>query len=461
MQIENGNEFRFQHLPKLIYRFSKYDRVIMKRCCAIALIVILLVPAAAVAAGEILPPSQSNPVERGVMSEFPPEPERLVTLANMLRFPQMRWSFHNIRQLVPTSNIWKGPTGHISKLSRDPYPVGEITFTGRDGKKHTVMQWLKSTYTDGFIVLDEGQVAFEYYTKGMKPHYPHLMWSVTKSVVGTIASDLIAHGKIDPGALVTDYIPELKNSAWAGATVQQTLDMTTAIQFTEEYSNPQSDIWQYAIAAGVMPAPNGYHGPLGVYAYLPTLEKGGEHGKQFTYRTVNPEVIAWIIQRVTDKSLNKVVSNRIWQPLGAQFNAYFVVDSHGTEVAGGGMNATLRDLARFADMIRQHGRYNGRRIVSKEAIGYLFQQGYPVKLPPEHYSGGRQGYSYHNFWWLSNNADHVIEAWGIHGQIIHINPTDDVVIVKLSSRPAAGNSPFTAMATAAFKAIDNTLAAQE
>lgn len=430
----------------------------MKMKLLTGLVVVCLVQAAAAQTKEVLSPAESNPVERQTMTGFPPEPERLVTWATMLRFPQMRWSFHNVRELVPTSNVWKGPAGRVSELEAGPYPVADITFTGPDGEKHTVMQWLRDTYTDGFIVLHEGDIAYEYYTDGMKPHYPHLLMSVTKSLTGVLAAELIARGKLEPSAQITRYVPELKDSAWAGATVQQTLDMTTGIRFTEEYTNPKSDIVQYALAGGFVPSPPGYEGPLSMYAYLPTLEPKGEHGAHFTYRTVNPEVIGWIIQRITGKSLNKLLSEMIWRPMGAQFNAYFMIDAHGTELAGGGLNATLRDVARFAEMVRRQGRYNGRTIIESTAIEDLFQADYPVKLPEAHYSGGRKGYSYHNFWWLTNNADHAIEAWGIHGQIIHINPADEVVIVKVSSRPGAGNSPYTAMATRAFKAIGDALA---
>lgn len=409
-----------------------------------------------------LAPAESNPVTLGLMSEFPARKDKRVTWANMMRFPQVRWSVLHMRTLVPTSRVWQGPPGQVSKLETDSAPIGQLRFTGPDGNKKTVKQWLKSSYTDGFIVLHEGDIAFEYYRKGMARHDTHMMWSVTKSVTGLVASKLIAQGRLDPQALVTKYVPELKNSAWGDATVQQTLDMTTAVEFNENYktAGKYSDIYRYGYASGMAPPPDDYKGPVAMYAFLQTLEKGGEHGKQFTYRTVNPEVIGWIIQRVTGKSLNEVVSDMIWQPMGAQFNAYFVVDSHGTEMAGGGMNATLRDLARFADMIRNKGHYNGKTVISPEAISYLFQQDYHVKLPSEHYSGGRQASSYHNFWWLTNNADHAIQAWGVHGQIIHINPTDDVVIVKLSSRPRLSNNRLAAKATAAFKAISDFLVAQ-
>ncbi len=409
---------------------------------------------------DVIPPAESDPVERETMVGFPPPPERLVTRTNVLQFPKIRWAFHNMRELVPTANVWNGPAGHVAKLDEDTEPVAEITFTDREGRQHTVASWLEQTYTDGFLVLHAGDIAFEYYDAGMRPRDPHILWSVTKSMTGLLAADLIASGELDPSKRVAEYIPELADSAWGDATVQQTLDMTTAVRFTEKYDDPQSDIYRYTYAGGILVAPEGYEGPMSMYAYLPTLEKQGEHGERFTYRTVNSEVLGWIIQRISGRSFNELLSARIWQPMGAQFNAYAWVDSHGTELMGAGMNATLRDLARFADMVRNHGRYNGQAIIAPEAIEDIFAGGDRDKYAEAGYTG-RVGYSYHNQWWVTHNDDGAIEAWGIHGQIIHINPADEVVIVKLSSRPTAGNGPFAGTAIEAFRAIGDALAGQQ
>jgi len=395
---------------------------------------------------------------QNIMNGFPPAPEQVVTQANMLHFPQSRWAFHHVRQLVPTVDVWAGPAGQVSAFGSRPWPVRDIAFSGPDGEQLSVGDWLDNTQTDGFIVLNKGDIACEYYPGRMRPHEPHLIMSDTKSVTGLLAADLIARGELDPSAPVTQYLPELKDSAWASATVQQTLDMTTAIAFTEVYDDPQSDINRYAIAAGMAPRPEGYQGPLGMYDYLPTLKQNGEHGEQFTYRTVNPEVIGWILQRLAGMSLNELLSERIWQPMGAQRDAYYVADIYGAPQAGGGLNATLRDVARFADMVRQRGRYNGKTLIDPRVFEDFFIRDYPVKVPEDHYPGGRKGYSYRNFWWLTNNAHSAVQGWGIFGQIIHIDPTTEVVIVKQSSRPEASNNPYSAMANCAFAAISTALA---
>lgn len=405
-----------------------------------------------------LSPAQSNPVAMHMMDGFPPPADRQVTQARAYMFPYSRWSFQHMRRFYPSANIWAGPGGHASVLKHAAFPVASVKFTTSDGKQQSVEDWLKGTYTDAFIVLHDGAIAYEYYAPGMHEYQPHLLMSVSKSVLGLIASDLIATGKLDPAAPVPKYIPELKGSGWGDATVQQTLDMTTAIHFVEQYTDLEhSDIMRYGIATGLMAAPAGYKGPTDIYDYLPTLKKDAsqQHG-HFVYRTVNPEVSAWLVQRATGKPLNELISQMIWQPMGAEVDAYDLVDPHGIPLGGGQLSMTLRDLARFGQMVLQHGKYNGRQILDPRAYAGLFTHDYPVEVPGE----GRKGYRYHDYWWLTNNAEHAIEGWGANGQILHVNPTDNTVIVKFSSLPEADNSSRSQTASRAMAAIDAALAAK-
>lgn len=406
-----------------------------------------------------LSPEDSNPVNTEIMQGFPPANKHLITRSTMMEFPNLRWSFHHIRELLPTANVAANSENNITKLEEKSEDVRNIKFSGPDNEQHTVGEWLDNTYTDGFIVLHKGDIAYEHYAKGIKPDEPHLVMSNTKSIIGLLAADLIAQGKLDPQAPVTQYIPELKNSAWEKATVQQTLDMLTDIDFTERYSDPDSDINKYTQSFGLTFGSQDSDKPRSsVYKYLQALNGGSQRGKKFVYQTVNPEVIGWIIQRISGKNLNEVLSDRIWKPMGAEFDGYFIIDSVGTAMSGGGFNATLRDMARFAEMIRQRGRYNSQRILDDKVFNRVFAHNYDVTMPAEDYGAeGRQDYAYHNFWWLPNGGDGSAEMWGIYGQIVHINPQAGTVIVKQSSRPDADNGPRSAMAIQAFKAIDKAL----
>lgn len=227
------------------------------------------------------------------MQGFPPnQGKRIVFGDRSPAFPKLRWSFHHLRELVPTLNV-RAEHCEPASSPRPPMPaaVDEVEFEEPNGARRTICE-LDSTYTDGFIVLHDGTVAYEWYDLGVDAHEPHLLMSNSKSVVGLLATQMIAEGSLKPQEQIVSYLPELRGRAWDGATVQQTLDMTTTITFDENYSDTNSDIRRYAVAAGAAASRPGYAGPNFIVAYLKTLKAAGAHGRRFAYRTVNPEVIA-------------------------------------------------------------------------------------------------------------------------------------------------------------------------
>ena len=121
--------------------------------------------------------------------------------------------------------------------------------------RHSLAGFLDETYTDGFLVLKDGAISYERYFNGMDQRTLHLSQSVAKSFVGMVAGILIGRGLLDVNALVTNYLPELEQTGWRGATLQQVLDMTTGTRFSEEYTNPYSDIGQSDVASGWKPIP--------------------------------------------------------------------------------------------------------------------------------------------------------------------------------------------------------------
>ena len=153
-------------------------------------------------------------------------------------------------------------------------------------------------------VLHRGRLIYERYFGALKPHKPHIAMSVTKSFTGTLAGILIAEGKIDPQAPVTDYVPELKASAFGDARVHDVMDMTTGLKYTEVYTDKNSDVWGLRRANGMAPIPPGYEGATTIFDFLRAQQKQGEHGKAFAYKTVNTDVLAWIIRRASGMKLS-------------------------------------------------------------------------------------------------------------------------------------------------------------
>ncbi|WP_426398555.1 serine hydrolase domain-containing protein [Ralstonia sp. R-29] len=395
---------------------------------------------------------ESDPNKMGWMQGFPPPPDRIIRFdmaGNM--FPRTRYGYSHVREFVPTRVIWRGD-GPVSKLPRAERDISGVLFTDPNGTRRTFSEALKLTYTDGILVVHKGKVVYERYFGVLDAHTPHIAMSVTKSFVGTLAAMLVADGKLDPAAPVTQYLPELKDSAYADATVRQVMDMTVGVQYSENYADPNADVWAYARAGGMLPRPAGYKGPDNFYDYLVTLRKEGQHDEAFAYKTVNAEVLAWIVRRASNKSLAALLSERIWQPMGAQDDAYFQVDSIGTESGGGGLNTTLRDLARFGEMIRNEGRFNGKQILPKSVIDDIRRGGDPAKFAKAGYAT-LPGYSYRNMWWVSSNDHHTFEARGIHGQRIYIDPVAQMTIVRYASHPIAANAANDPVTHRAYAAL--------
>jgi CubicO group peptidase (beta-lactamase class C family) len=386
------------------------------------------------------------------MTGFPPPQDKAVTFADgtFRKFPQLRWAWSNIRQLVPTVGVWRGP-GPTSLLPRAEQDLGNVKLTTMDGRPLTFDQALAETYADGIAVLHRGRIVFERYFGALEPHKQHIAMSVTKSFTGVLAGILVAEGKLDPAAPVTAYVPELKPSAFGDATVEQAMDMTTGLKYTEVYTDSNSDVWELRRANGMAPPEPGAR-PTSLLEYLTTQQKQGEHGRVFAYKTVNTDVLAWITRRISGQSLSAQLSSRIWQPMGAEEDAHYTVDRLGVESGGGGLNTTVRDLARFGEMMRNRGLFNGRQIVPTSVVDDIAKGGDPKKFAPAGYAT-LPGWSYRRQWWVSHNAHGAYMARGIHGQSIYIDPKAEMVIARYASHPAAGNVNNDPVTLPAFAAV--------
>jgi len=402
---------------------------------------------------------QSDPSVMGWRAGTPPPPERWVRFEDQsfLVFPQTRWSFSNWREVFPTSEIWRGqgPVGVLPQNLRND--LDSVTFTPiGGGNEVTWEQSLPLNYTDGIMVIHKGQVVYERYFGALTAPGQHIAHSVTKSLVGTVAAMLIQEGRLDRSAAISTYIPELAQSGFGDATVGQVLDMTTSLDYSEVYTDPDSDAFAFVRAAGLLPQPPDYRGPTHTYDYLKTLKKPAEHGREFRYRSVNTEVVGWLVARISGKPLAQVLSERFWQPMGMERDAYLHVDSIGTGYAAGGLSLTLRDLGRFCEMMRNRGRFNGLQIVPAEIISDISNGGsreafvyggYPT-LP---------GWSYRNQWWVSHNPDGAYMARGVFGQACYVNPRAETTIVRFASGPNAGNTLIDPLSLPAYQAMADHL----
>ncbi|WP_232064065.1 serine hydrolase [Undibacterium sp. YM2] len=399
----------------------------------------------------------SDPQKMGWMQGFPPAPDKLIKFANgsNYQFPRTRWSFSHGRELGPTSNVWHG-AGPVSALPVALRDLDKLRFADEKGSEIGWADMQAHTYTDSILVLHKGKIVYERYLGITKTYLPHIAMSVTKSFVGTLAATLAAEGRLDPSAPVTQYIPEIKDTAYGDATVRQVMDMTIGVQYSENYADPKAEVWDYARSGGLLPVAPTYDGPKTFYDFLVKLKKEGKHDEAFAYKTVNAEVLAWIVKRASGQNLSDLLSERIWQKLGTENDAYFSVDSVGTEQGGGGLNLTLRDMARFGEMMRLNGKFNGQQIIPAAAVEDIRKGADSAKFAKAGYAT-LPGYSYRNMWWVAHNSHQTFEARGIHGQRIYIDPVAEMVIVKFSSHPIAANGATDPVTYRAFQAVANHL----
>ena len=390
-----------------------------------------------------VPPNaqQSDPARLGWMVGSPPPPDKIVRFADgsAYRFPQLRWSFSNFRQMVPTTNVSRRltPPAPLPQALRDDLDAVVFTPLGKS-EPMTWRQAYDANYTDGVLVLHRGRVVYERYSGVLGPYGQHIAMSVTKSFFGTLGQMLVAEGKLDDNAPVGQYVPELKATAFGDATVRQLLDMRTGLKYSENYADPTAEIWAHARSGGVLPRPPGYQGPQTFYEFLQTVQKEGSHGGVFAYKTVNTDALGWVIRRVTGQSIGDALSERIWSRLGMEQDAYFTVDAVGNEFAGGGLNAGLRDLARFGEMMRNDGMAGGQQIVPKAVVDDIRKGGDRDAFKAAGYAT-LPGWSYRGMWWVSHNEHGAFMARGIHGQAIYIDPKAEMVIARFGSHPAAAN----------------------
>lgn len=406
---------------------------------------------------------QSNPLQQGWMIGFPPAVDKTIRFTDVdyFAFPKLRWTVCHFQQLMPTMAVDNGPRPAPLMPSALNKGIDNVTFTPLNST--TPMTWkdsLAANYTDGIIVLHHGQVVYEHYDGCLTQRGQHAAMSVTKSLTGLLGETLVADGVLDENALVGDLIPELKNSAFADATVRQVLNMTTALDYSEDYSDPNAQVWQFAQAGSPLPKPADYQGPRSYFEFLQGVKKDGQHDQAFGYKTINSDVLGWIISRATNKSVAQLLSERIWQPMGATREAFYTVDSIGTPFAGGGFNATLRDIARLGQIMLNNGEQYGERIIPRQAIARIQQGGDPALFAKAGYNN-LPGWSYAGMWWVSHDDHGAYSARGVHGQTLWVDPKADMVIARFASHPIASNSANDATSLPAYRAVAEYLMTQD
>lgn len=368
-----------------------------------------------------------------------------VALANWRTYPFNKWSFQNVGELVPSAPIpamngGEIPMQDMSGLLSEKVPLGS--------KQETVADFLARSYTDALTVMKDGRIVGDWAAPHMQQGARHIIFSISKSLTAILAGIVEGEALLDPEAPVTRYVPEAAGSAYGDATVRHVLDMVVSIDIDEAYTDPDSAYGRYRKAT--LWNPGG--GAESLTSFLMTLPRLDEdHGETFRYRSPNSDLLGIVIERATGRRIPDLLSEKLWQPLGAKNEASITVDMEGAARTAGGMSVTARDLARIGEMMRQGGMANGRRVVPESWVrdttnagsAEAWQKGAMVHLFPQ----GR----YRNKWYQPGDGSFC--GIGIHGQWLYVDPSAGTVIVKMSSQPEPVDDPLDIECVSFFQAL--------
>ena len=339
------------------------------------------------------------------------------------------------------------PTG-IDAAEVAAVPVHTDTFGAT-----TVSGVLAHSQARSLVVLHDGRLAFEWYGADGAPGRRNRCYSVTKSFTGTLAAVAVHDGLLDRTAVVGDLLPELSASGFGDATVGDVADMTVAMGYDEDYADageaptdaPTFGFGDYMLALGlelpdaVVPA----DAPRSIRRFLAAVPRGaGRHGEVFAYATPCTDVLDWLVERATGQPYPQRLARSIWSRIGAEHDGRLSLDPAGTPTAGAGLAVTTRDLARFGLMLSEQGHVDARSDAAATAgtIPAAVIDDIRAGGDPEVFLAGGQydhlaGYSYRNQWWMPGGANRPMSAWGIHGQVLWVDPDARIVIATHCGGP--------------------------
>lgn len=327
-------------------------------------------------------------------------------------------TFRSMDTLFTTRQV--GRSGSVLALPREDH---DLEFSYRfEGREYPATEVLDRTYTNALLIMKDGVVVYENYLNNSGPGTRFIGWSMTKSLVSLMVGVALESGLIKSlDDDITEYLPELAEGAYKGVSVKQVLEMRSGVDYEENYAFDQPGIAARNHILALVKNVQRFVEPA------KTIARKHEPGEVFAYKTIDTAVLGLLLERVSGMHLAAFMQARLWEPMGAEANGFFIMDGEpgeGREFSGAGFNAVLRDFARVGLMMSQQGKINGHRVVSAEWVAESTAPTGDEKMPLDY------GYQ----WWTVSNTE-AYTAIGLQGQYIYVDPATDTVIVKLSYFP--------------------------
>ena len=402
--------------------------------------------------------NNSNSDIMQMMQGFPPDADHQVLLANWREPGIARWSFNHLRQLLPTAPM--PPADPPMALAEARQDLHDLSFLDAAGNKQRLADFLARSQSDCFAVMKHGKLVYDWFGGFGAPDRQHIVFSVTKSMASLLAGVLVGQGAIVPDRQVTDYLPELGNSAYAGATMRHLLDMQVASAFCEDYLDTSGVFMAYRRASAWNPIEEGDRND-GLRDFLTKMPASdAAHGTRHHYCSPHSDVLGWVIERCGGASFAALFSRHILQPCGARHEAYISLDTFGAPRVSGGLCLTLHDLLRIGQMVCDGGMVAGRQIVPKSWIDDIYgQHDNRIWCQQKDGDGPRLfvNGNYRSQWYRPDQDRQIACAIGIHGQWLWIDRASGLVMVKMASNGTVVDTDTDRTLLAAFAAIETAL----
>jgi CubicO group peptidase (beta-lactamase class C family) len=364
----------------------------------------------------------------------------------IMRRPFNEWTFSHMNWLMPTEHVRRGATEH-RPLPLSPCPL-DLTYRF-DDRDHTLQDLHRRTFTTAFLVLHRGAIVHETYPGAFAgPRIRMQLFSISKSVTSMLIGIALADGEI--GSIkdrVTDYRPDFRGTAYAETTLAELLDMMSGVGDAEVWDVPDSGIKRFEQA--VM-------GGGDVAEVVRSAPRRTPAGEGFNYSTFDAQILGWVLEAATGRSLAAYAEERLWSHLGADRDAYYWLTRARprTAIGGGSFNATARDVARLGLLMANDGMVGSRQVVPRDWVRRSRGSDLPQLAVGALGPSGYDHYGYANQWWtLGESHFDAFTGLGVHGQYLFVDPAADVVIVKCSAWPTQDDAHRDAETITALRRI--------
>ena len=354
---------------------------------------------------------------------FGPNAWRLYKVAHLFDKNSISYNFINMKEFFPTSTP--------IKASEDPYTFNKIDdFIMPDtyefeGEEKQIIESIDYFNTDGLMILKDGEVYYENYWNENKETSRHIIWSVSKSFLSALVGIALDEGLIeDINDPIIKYLKDFKGTGYEGVSIKNLLQMSSGIEFNEDYGDPDSDINRYGRVTATGTSQR---------EFAKTLKNSREPGTYNHYISLDSQMLGMLIAEVSNTSVKEYLHEKIWSKIGMQDDAFYLTDKQEIEMSLGGLNVTLRDMAKFGQLYLNKGKWNGNQIVPSEwvANSTIPLDKHVQPNAGDEFSSDAWGYGYQ--WWVPGPEVSDYTAHGIYNQFIYINPKSKVVIAKTSS----------------------------